>query len=69
MDGAQKIDINRADIWLLEALPGIGETLAQRIIDYRLENGPYRSISEITRVTGIGDNIYKQIKDLITVSD
>ncbi len=68
-DRTQKININRADVWLLDALPGIGETLAQRIIDYRLENGPYRSASEITSVSGIGDNIYQQIKDLITVTD
>ena len=67
--GFQKININRADAWLLTALPGIGETLAQRIVDYRKENGPYRSISEITRVSGIGDDTYQQIKDLITVAD
>ena len=65
----QKVDINRAEVWLLTALPGIGETLAQRIVDYRKENGPYRSTSEITKVSGIGDNTYRQIKDLITVSD
>jgi len=40
----QKIDINRAEPWLLEALPGIGEVLAQRIVDYRSENGPFRRI-------------------------
>jgi len=66
---AQKIDINRAEVWLLKALPGIGDTLAQRIVDYRQEHGPYRNISEITRVSGIGENIYRQIRDLITVSD
>ncbi len=67
--GFQKIDINRAGVWLLTALPGIGETLAQRIVDYREENGPYRNISEITRVSGIGDNTYRQIRDFITVAD
>jgi competence protein ComEA len=65
----QRIDINRAEVWLLESLPGIGETLARRIVDYRLENGPYRGTSEITRVDGIGADTYEKIKDLITVSD
>jgi competence protein ComEA len=65
----QKIDINRAEGWLLTALPGIGETLAQRIIDYRQQNGAFRNISEITNVVGIGPDNYKQIKNLITVAD
>jgi len=65
----QKIDLNRAEAWLLEALPGIGETLAQRIIDYRQENGGFHSITEITSVEGIGPSTYEQIKDLITVAD
>ncbi len=57
----QKIDINRAEIWLLEALPGIGETLAQRIIDYRHQNGPFNNIKELMRVEGIGVATYEQI--------
>jgi len=65
----QKIDINRAEAWLLNALPGIGETLAQRIIDYRQKNGGFHNITEITRVEGIGPSTYEQIKDLITVAD
>jgi competence protein ComEA len=65
----QKIDINRAEVWLLMALPGIGETLAQRIVDYREENGPYRSISELQKVSGIGAATYERIRDLITVAD
>jgi comEA protein len=65
----QKIDINRAETWLLEALPGIGPSKAQAIIDYRQQNGGFKHITEITRVEGIGPAIYEQIKDLITVSD
>ncbi len=65
----QKIDINRAEAWLLDALPGIGPARAQVIVDYRQANGPFRSIDEITRVDGIGTAIYEQIKDLITVSE
>jgi len=66
---AQKININRAEVWLLEALPGIGETLAQRIVDYRQQNGPFRNIDELLKVDGIGDTRYEQIKHLITVAD
>jgi len=65
----QKIDINRADVWLLEALPEIGPVLAQAIVDYREKNGPFRSINELTKVKGIGSTILEQIKDLITVAD
>jgi len=65
----QKIDINRAELWLLSSLPEIGEKLAQRIIDYRQQNGPFRRIDEIARVAGIGEKTYEKIKPLITVSD
>lgn len=68
-DGPQKININRAEAWLLDALPGIGPARAQAIIDYRQENGPFRSIDEITKVEGIGTATYEQLKDLITVAD
>jgi len=57
----QKIDINRAEAWLLEALPGIGETRAQAIIDYRQQNGPFRNPSELTKVKGIGITTYEQV--------
>jgi comEA protein len=65
----QKIDINRAEAWLLEALPGIGESKAQAIIAYRQQNGGFKHITEITEVEGIGPAIYEDIKDLITVGD
>jgi competence protein ComEA len=65
----QKIDINRAELWLLEALPGIGEVLAQRIVDYRSQNGPFRTIEDLLKVSGIGPAIFENITDYITVSD
>ena len=65
----QRIDINRAEPCLLEALPGIGEALAQRIVDYRTENGPFRRIEELLKVSGIGPTTFEGIKDYITVSD
>jgi len=65
----QKININRAEPWLLEALPGIGEVLAQRIVDYRSENGPFRTIEDLLKVSGIGPATFEKIKDFKTVSD
>jgi len=65
----QKIDINRAEVWLLKALPGIGETLAQRIVDYRRQNGSFLNTGELLKVAGIGTATYEQIKHLITVAD
>jgi competence protein ComEA len=65
----QRIDINRAEGWLLEALPGIGETRAQTIIEYRQQNGFFRNTIEITKVEGIGEALYEEIKYLITVAD
>ena len=65
----QKIDINRAEPWLLEALPGIGEVLAQRIVDYRSENGPFKRIEDLLKVSGIGEATFEKIRDYITVSD
>ncbi len=65
----QKINLNRAEAWLLEALPGIGKERAQAIIDYRQQKGLFGNINELTKVEGIGTNIYEQIKHLITVAD
>ena len=63
----QKINLNRAETWLLEALPGIGETRAQAIIAYRQQNGPFNNINELIKVEGIGITTYEKIKDWITV--
>jgi competence protein ComEA len=64
---SQKVSINRADAWLLDALPGIGPTSAQRIIDYRAANGPFVTIYELLLVPGIGESTFENIKDLITL--
>ena len=65
----QKVNINTADTWLLEALPGIGETLAKAIISYRKQNGPFRFPEDITRVQGITRRIFERIENLITVGE
>jgi competence protein ComEA len=65
----QKIDINRAESWLLDALPGIGEVLAQRIVDYRSANGLFQRIEDLLKVSGIAEATFENIKDFITVSE
>ncbi len=64
----QKIDVNQAEAWLLEALPGIGPSLAAAIIEYRGLNGPFRSIEELTKVNGIGPATLERLRELVTVS-
>ena len=65
----QKVDINRAEAWLLAALPGIGETRAQAIIDYRQKNGLFRDINELMKVPGLGSATFEAIKYLVTVTE
>lgn len=66
-ESAQRININTADAWLLDALPGIGETLASRIIEYRTHNGPFGSVDDLKKVKGISDATYTKLSDKITV--
>ena len=61
------ININTADSKELQTLPGIGPVLAQRIIDYRTEFGPFDSVYDLTLVNGIGLNTLEKLLDLITV--
>jgi competence protein ComEA len=65
----QKININAAEEWLLEALPGIGATKAKAIVDYRQNNGLFRSIDDLTKVQGITSTLLEQIKPFVTVAD
>lgn len=62
-----KVNINTANKEKLETLPGIGETTAQKIIDYRETNGKFKTIEDIKNVRGIGDAKYESLKDKITV--
>lgn len=63
----QKININTASSILLQALPRIGPAIADRIIQYRSEKGPFKNVEELTRVRGIGKATLDKIRDLITV--
>lgn len=61
------VNINTATQTELETLPGIGPSLALKIINYRKENGKFKSIEELKNVSGIGDNKYDEIKKYIYV--
>ena len=54
---------------MLEALPEIGATRAQAIVDYRNQNGAFRNINELLKVEGIGASTYDKIEHLITIAD
>lgn len=62
-----KVNINTANQSELDSLPGIGPSIAQKIIDYREENGNFKNIEELQNVKGIGDAKYEEIKDRVTV--
>lgn len=62
-----KINLNRADESELQNLPGIGPSKATAIITFRNENGPYQSIDDLKKVTGIGDKTFEKLKESITV--
>ena len=62
-----KVNINTANKEKLETLPGIGETTAQRIIDYREQNGKFTKIEDLQNVSGIGEAKFNSLKDKITV--
>jgi competence protein ComEA len=60
------INVNTASAADLDKLPGIGEVLSQRIVDYRTKNGPFRALDDLRKVTGLNNSIIEKIKDLIT---
>ena len=61
------VSINAATAAQLEGLPGVGPVLAQRIVEWRLSNGPFRSIEELGEVSGIGSAILDQLRTKVTL--
>lgn len=62
-----KININKADIEDLKLLPGVGDSLGQKILNYRKENGKFESIEDLKNVNGIGDKKFESLKEYITL--
>lgn len=62
-----KVNINTSTKEVLTSLSGIGDAKAQKIIDYRNENGLFKSIEDLKNVTGISEKLFEQIKEFITI--
>ncbi len=62
-----KVNINKATYEELLTLPGIGETYARRIIEYRKRNGPFARVEDLQNVEGIGAATIERLRDLITL--
>ena len=65
--GATKVDINTASVKSLQALPGIGPSIAQRIVDYRTAHGPFKKVEDLTKVQGIGEKKLEAIRPFVEV--
>ncbi|MFJ1701896.1 helix-hairpin-helix domain-containing protein [Kitasatospora sp. NPDC088346] len=64
---AGPLSLNRATVEQLDALPGVGPTLAQRIIQFRQEHGSFRSLDQLRQVSGIGVRKYEELKSLLSL--
>lgn len=62
-----KIDLNRATVGQLDALPGVGPVTAQRILDWRTRNGRFARVDQLREVEGIGERHFGQLRELVTV--
>jgi competence protein ComEA len=64
---AGPVNLNSATVDQLDALPGIGPVLAQRILDWRSANGGFRTVDDLNEVSGIGDRIFAELSPLVSV--
>jgi comEA protein len=62
-----KVNLNTAGLDELVTLPGIGKAYAERILEYREKNGPFKKVEEILNVRGIGEKTFERIKDRLTL--
>jgi competence protein ComEA len=65
---AQPVDLNRAGAAELTTVPGIGKALAQRIVEFREEHGPFERVEDLMKVKGIGEKSFAKIRPHVTVA-
>jgi competence protein ComEA len=61
----QPVDVNTATLAELDSLPGVGPVLAQRILDWRAQNGRFTAVDELGEVSGIGDAVLARLRPLV----
>ena len=66
---AAPVNLNTATQAQLEALPGIGRKVAQRILEYRQKNGSFKKVEDLMNVKGIGEKSFLKLKPVITISE
>lgn len=64
----ERVNLNQADAEALSALPGIGPALAERVVAYRQENGPFATLNDLSQVRGVGPALVERLKALVTVA-
>jgi competence ComEA-like helix-hairpin-helix protein len=67
-EGGKKVNVNSADALQLALLPRVGPSVAQRIIDYRKQNGPFKKVEDLMLVRGIGEKTFLLIKPYVAVA-
>ncbi len=65
---AAQINLNTASAAQLEALPGVGKSTAERIVDYREKNGGFKKVEDLMNVRGIGEKSFLKMKPLVTIA-
>ena len=65
---AAPIDLNQASAQQLTRLPGIGESLAKRIVDFREQNGPFKRVEDLMKVKGIGEKSFQKLRPHVKVA-
>lgn len=65
---APTVNLNTATAQQLETLPGIGPRTAQRIIEYRQKNGPFKKVEDLMNIQGIGEKNFLKVKPLVNVT-
>jgi len=66
-DSRGAVNVNTADAAAMDALPGIGPVLAQRIVDHRTQNGPFQRVEDLQEVPGIGPAIFARLIESVIV--